>query len=49
MAERYPGIVFAALGIHPWNVKALTDVELQQMLEFISHIKRIGLWWLLER
>jgi len=36
LAETYPRMVFAALGIHPWNVKALTEDDLQQMLELIS-------------
>jgi len=29
LAENYPGMVYAALGIHPWNVRALTEEELQ--------------------
>jgi TatD DNase family protein len=40
LAERYPGMVFAALGIHPWNVKTLTDDDLQQMLQLISTQKQ---------
>ncbi|MDH5754960.1 MAG: TatD family hydrolase [Candidatus Bathyarchaeota archaeon] len=36
LAEQYPGMVYAALGIHPWNVNALTEDELQQTLELIS-------------
>ena len=40
LAERYLGMVFAALGIHPWNVKALTEDDLQQMLELISTQKQ---------
>ncbi|MDH7477549.1 MAG: TatD family hydrolase [Candidatus Bathyarchaeota archaeon] len=35
LAEKYQGIVFAALGIHPWNVKDLTDDELQKTVNFI--------------
>ena len=30
LAEEYPGMVYAALGIHPWNVNALTEEEFQQ-------------------
>lgn len=40
LAETYPRMVFAALGIHPWNVKALTEDALQQMLQLISTQKQ---------
>ena len=40
LAETYPRMVYAALGIHPWNVKALTEDDLQQMLELISQQKQ---------
>jgi TatD DNase family protein len=36
LAEKYPGMVYAAVGIHPWNVNALAENELQQTLELIS-------------
>ena len=36
LADQYPGMVYAALGIHPWNVNALTEEELQQTMELIS-------------
>jgi TatD DNase family protein len=36
IAEQYPGMVYAALGIHPWNVNDLTKDELQKTLELIS-------------
>jgi TatD DNase family protein len=36
LAEKYSGIVYAALGIHPWNVQALTDEELQETIKLIS-------------
>ncbi|MDH5481512.1 MAG: TatD family hydrolase [Candidatus Bathyarchaeota archaeon] len=36
LAEQYPKIVFAALGIHPWNVNNLGDDELQKTLQLIS-------------
>jgi TatD DNase family protein len=36
LTEKYPGRVFAALGIHPWNVKALKENELEKTLELIS-------------
>jgi len=35
LAERYP-MVYAALGVHPWNVNALTEDELQKTLELVS-------------
>ncbi|MEM3581235.1 MAG: TatD family hydrolase [Candidatus Bathyarchaeia archaeon] len=35
LAERYNGMVYAALGIHPWNVNTLTEEELQQITELI--------------
>jgi TatD DNase family protein len=40
LAETYPRMVYAALGIHPWNVKALTEDDLQQTLELISTQKQ---------
>ncbi len=36
LAEKYPGRIYVALGIHPWNVRTLAAEELQQTLEFIS-------------
>lgn len=36
LAENYPGMVYAALGIHPWSVESLTENEFQQTLELIS-------------
>ncbi len=35
LAEQYSGMVCAALGIHPWNVKASTEDEFQQTLDLI--------------
>jgi len=40
LAETYPRMVYAALGIHPWNVKALTEDDLQQTLGLISTQKQ---------
>lgn len=40
LAEQYSGMVYAALGIHPWNVNALTEEELQQTIELISNKKQ---------
>ena len=36
LAEKYPGTVFAALGIHPWNVNVLKENELEETLKLIS-------------
>lgn len=36
LAEQYSGMVYAAFGIHPWNVNALTEEGLQQTVELIS-------------
>jgi len=46
IAEKYPGFVYPALGIHPWNVNVLKEGELEQTIELIlrykSVIKAIG-------
>jgi TatD DNase family protein len=36
LAERYPGEVYSALGIHPWNVNTLKENELEDTLKLIS-------------
>ena len=36
LAERYPGQVYPALGIHPWNVNVLKENELEDTLMLIS-------------
>jgi len=40
LAEKYLGIVYAALGVHPWNVNSLAEEELQQIIELISNEKQ---------
>jgi TatD DNase family protein len=35
LAEEYPSMVYAALGIHPWNTKNLSHTELQETIDFI--------------
>ncbi len=40
LAEQYPGMVYAALGIHPWNVQTLTDDELQHTIDLIKQQKQ---------
>lgn len=42
LAEQYSGMVYAALGIHPWNVKALTEDEFQQTLDLISTQRQVN-------
>jgi len=36
LAQRYKGRVYAALGIHPWNVKDLKQNELEDVVQLIS-------------
>ncbi len=36
LADEHPSLVYAALGIHPWNVVHLAQKELQQTTEFIA-------------
>src|SRR4030043_1196701 len=36
IAEKYPSTVYAALGIHPWNVNVLKENELEETLNLIS-------------
>jgi TatD DNase family protein len=35
LAEKYPRLVYPALGIHPWNVKVLKENELEETLTLI--------------
>jgi TatD DNase family protein len=46
LAEKYPNIVYPALGIHPWNVNVLKENELEETIDFIlkqkNNIKAIG-------
>lgn len=36
LAERFPSMVYAAVGIHPWTVNDLTDDQFQETMDFIS-------------
>src|SRR4030042_794928 len=36
LAEKYPGLVYPALGIHPWNVNVLKENELAETLKLIQ-------------
>jgi TatD DNase family protein len=42
LAEKYPSTVYAALGIHPWNVKVLKENELEETLKLISDQSQKG-------
>ena len=46
LAEKYAGLVYPALGIHPWNVNVLKENELQETIDFIqaqkNAVKAIG-------
>ncbi len=46
LAEKYAGLVYPALGIHPWNVNVLKEGELEQTIDLIqsqkSVVKAIG-------
>ena len=35
LAEEYPDLVYAALGVHPWNVKNLSPNEMQEITDLI--------------
>ena len=41
LAEKYPDLVYPALGIHPWNVNVLKENELQETIDFIQKQKGI--------
>jgi TatD DNase family protein len=36
LAEKYPEIVYVAMGIHPWNVQTITEDEIQKTLKLIE-------------
>ncbi len=46
LAEKYPNLVYPALGIHPWNVNVLKVNELEETIDFIqkqkNSVKAIG-------
>jgi TatD DNase family protein len=42
LAEKYPSTVYAALGIHPWNVKVLKENELEETVKLISEQSQKG-------
>ncbi len=39
LATKYSGLVYPALGIHPWNVNVLKEGELEETIEFIQKQK----------
>jgi TatD DNase family protein len=46
LAQKYPNLIYAALGIHPWNVNVLKENELEEIIDFIqkqkNNVKAIG-------
>jgi TatD DNase family protein len=36
LAGHYPGLVHAALGVHPWNIQTITEEEIQQTTRLIE-------------
>jgi len=46
LSQQFPGLVYPALGIHPWNVNVLKEEEIQQTIDFIQTqkgtVKAIG-------
>jgi TatD DNase family protein len=36
LSDQYPGLVYPALGIHPWNVNGLKETELQDTIDYIE-------------
>ena len=36
LAEQYPGLLYVALGVHPWNVQTLAEEELHQTIRLIE-------------
>jgi TatD DNase family protein len=39
LAEKYPSMVYPALGIHPWNVNVMEEKEIQETIDFIQQHK----------
>jgi TatD DNase family protein len=46
LAEKYPNLVYPALGIHPWNINSIGENEVQETIDFIlahkANVKAIG-------
>lgn len=40
LAEKYPELVYVALGIHPWNVNILKENELEDTIKLITNHKQ---------
>jgi len=41
LAEKYPDLVYPALGIHPWNVDVLKEGELEEIIDLIQKRKNV--------
>ncbi|MGD6807290.1 MAG: TatD family hydrolase [Candidatus Bathyarchaeia archaeon] len=46
LSQEYPGLVYPALGIHPWNINVLGETELEDTISYIKSqretVKAIG-------
>jgi len=46
LAEKYPDLVYPALGVHPWNVNVLKETELEEAIDLVQKhknaVKAIG-------
>lgn len=40
LAEKYPGTVYVAIGVHPWNVQTITEDEVQHISKLIEEQKQ---------
>jgi TatD DNase family protein len=40
LAEKYPKLIYAAVGVHPWNAKELLPNELERTVDLILNHKR---------
>jgi TatD DNase family protein len=41
LAQKYPELVYPALGVHPWNVNVLKENELEEIIDFIVKQKTL--------
>jgi len=39
LAEKYSGLVYAAVGVHPWNVQAISDEEVEAVVRLAEENK----------
>jgi TatD DNase family protein len=41
LSEKYPDLIYPALGIHPWNVNVIDKNELEETIDFIQKQKKV--------